>query len=460
MYNKQRYKTKMPCQDPDVRNKNFEEVNLGYTYEEALNEASRCINCKNSPCVSGCPVNVQIPAFIDLLKNGDVEGAYNKIKEKNFLPAVCGRVCPQENQCEKHCVRAIKGESVAIGRLERFCADWARENDIKSEKSTEAKATDKKVAVIGAGPAGLTCAGVLAQRGVHVEIFESLNKAGGVLSYGIPEFRLPKNIVRYEVDNLKQLGVVIHTDVIVGKTVTIKQLEDMGFCAFFIGSGAGLPSFMGIEGEELAGVFSANEFLTRANLMEGYKADKDTPIAKLSKVIVVGGGNVAMDAARVAKRLGSDVSIVYRRGVEQMPARKEEIHHAMEEGINFLTLNNPVKITGDENGFVKEVECVKMELTRPDASGRRGVKVVEGSNFTIPADGVIMALGTSPNPLLKNSIPGIEVSRKGGFVTDENMRTSINNIWAGGDAVTGAATVIEAMGAGRKAATSILEYLK
>jgi glutamate synthase (NADPH/NADH) small chain len=404
-------------------------------------------------------VNVDIPDFISFIKDGDIESAYKKIKEKNFLPAVCGRVCPQENQCEKHCVRGIKGESVGIGRLERFCADWARENGIETENAAE-EIKQKKVAVIGAGPAGLTCAGVLAQEGIQVEIFESLNKAGGVLSYGIPEFRLPKEIVKYEVDNLKKLGVKIHTDVIVGKTVTIPQLEEMGFSAFFIGSGAGLPSFMNIEGEGYAGVFSANEFLTRANLMECYKDEKDTPAPQLKKVVVVGGGNVAMDAARVAKRMGSDVSIVYRRGVEQMPARKEEIHHAMEEGIEFLTLNNPVRIIGDEKGFVKQIECIRMELTEPDASGRRGVKAMEGSEYLLDVDGVIMAIGTSPNPLLKNSIMGIEVNRRGGFVVDDNMRTSIDNIWAGGDAVTGSATVIEAMGAGQKAAKSILEYLK
>ncbi|MBR5873738.1 MAG: NADPH-dependent glutamate synthase [Oscillospiraceae bacterium] len=449
----------MPHQEADIRNKNFSEVSLGYTLEDAINEANRCINCKTKPCMSGCPVNVDIPDFISFIKNGDIESAYRKIKEKNFLPAVCGRVCPQENQCEKQCVRGIKGESVGIGRLERFCADWARENGIETENAPE-EIKQKKVAVIGAGPAGLTCAGVLAQDGVQVEIFESLNKAGGVLSYGIPEFRLPKDIVKYEVENLKKLGVKIHTDVIVGKTVTIPQLEEMGFSAFFIGSGAGLPSFMNIEGEGYAGVFSANEFLTRANLMECYKDDKDTPAPQLKKVVVVGGGNVAMDAARVAKRMGSDVSIVYRRGVEQMPARKEEIHHAMEEGIEFLTLNNPIRIIGDEKGFVKQIECIRMELTEPDASGRRGVKAMEGSEYLMDVDGVIMAIGTSPNPLLKNSIMGIEVNRRGGFVVDDNMKTSIGNIWAGGDAVTGSATVIEAMGAGQKAAKSILEYLK
>ena len=459
MYNKQEFKTPMPHQEADVRNKNFSEVSLGYTLEDAINEANRCINCKTKPCMSGCPVNVDIPDFISFIKDGDIESAYRKIKEKNFLPAVCGRVCPQENQCEKQCVRGIKGESVGIGRLERFCADWARENGIETENAPE-EIKQKKVAVIGAGPAGLTCAGVLAQDGVQVEIFESLNKAGGVLSYGIPEFRLPKDIVKYEVENLKKLGVKIHTDVIVGKTVTIPQLEEMGFSAFFIGSGAGLPSFMNIEGEGYAGVFSANEFLTRANLMECYKDDKDTPAPQLKKVVVVGGGNVAMDAARVAKRMGSDVSIVYRRGVEQMPARKEEIHHAMEEGIEFLTLNNPIRIIGDEKGFVKQIECIHMELTEPDASGRRGVKAMEGSEYLMDVDGVIMAIGTSPNPLLKNSIMGIEVNRRGGFVVDDNMKTSIGNIWAGGDAVTGSATVIEAMGAGQKAAKSILEYLK
>ena len=459
MYNKQEFKTPMPHQEADIRNKNFSEVSLGYTLEDAINEANRCINCKTKPCMSGCPVNVDIPDFISFIKDGDIESAYRKIKEKNFLPAVCGRVCPQENQCEKQCVRGIKGESVSIGRLERFCADWARENGIETENAPE-EIKQKKVAVIGAGPAGLTCAGVLAQDGVQVEIFESLNKAGGVLSYGIPEFRLPKDIVKYEVENLKKLGVKIHTDVIVGKTVTIPQLEEMGFSAFFIGSGAGLPSFMNIEGEGYAGVFSANEFLTRANLMECYKDDKDTPAPQLKKVVVVGGGNVAMDAARVAKRMGSDVSIVYRRDVEQMPARKEEIHHAMEEGIEFLTLNNPIRIIGDEKGFVKQIECIRMELTEPDASGRRGVKAMEGSEYLMDVDGVIMAIGTSPNPLLKNSIMGIEVNRRGGFVVDDNMKTSIGNIWAGGDAVTGSATVIEAMGAGQKAAKSILEYLK
>ena len=459
MYNKQEFKTAMPHQDADVRNKNFSEVSLGYTLEDAINEANRCIGCKTKPCMSGCPVNVDIPDFISFIKDGDIESAYKKIKEKNFLPAVCGRVCPQENQCEMKCVRGVKGESVGIGRLERFCADWARENGIETETMPE-EVKEKKVAVIGAGPAGLTCAGVLAQEGIQVEIFESLNKAGGVLSYGIPEFRLPKEIVKYEVDNLKKLGVKIHTDVIVGKTVTIPQLEEMGFTAFFIGSGAGLPSFMNIEGEGYAGVFSANEFLTRANLMECYKDTKDTPAPQLKKVVVVGGGNVAMDAARVAKRMGSDVSIVYRRGVEQMPARKEEIHHAQEEGIEFLTLNNPIRIIGDEKGFVKQIECIKMELTEPDASGRRGVKAMEGSEYMMDVDGVIMAIGTSPNPLLKNSIMGIEVNRRGGFVVDENMKTSIDNIWAGGDAVTGSATVIEAMGAGQKAAKSILEYLK
>ena len=459
MYNKQENKTPMPHQAAEVRNKNFSEVSTGYTLEQAINEANRCLDCKNKPCMAGCPVNIDIPKFISFVKTGDIEAAYQTIKEQNSLPAVCGRVCPQENQCEKNCVRAIKGESVAIGRLERFCADWAREN-VNETIHAQALDENKKVAVIGGGPAGLTCAGVLAQSGIKVEIFESLHKAGGVLSYGIPEFRLPKNIVAYEVENLEKLGVEIHTDIVVGKTVTIPQLEQLGFSAFFIGSGAGLPSFMGIEGEGLAGVYSANEFLTRANLMECYKADYDTPAPAIKKVVVVGGGNVAMDSARVAKRLGSEVSVVYRRSIQEMPARKEEVLHAQEEGIEFLTLNNPTRIMGDENGHVKQIECVKMALTDPDASGRRGVKTIEDSEFLIEADGVIMAIGTSPNPLLKNSIRGIKVSKRGGFVVDENMKTTINNIWAGGDAVTGSATVIEAMGAGQKAAKSIIKYFE
>ncbi len=458
MTNRQETKTPMRTRDPTERINNFSEVNLGYTFDEAVIEAQRCLNCNNRPCVSGCPVHVDIPDFISLLKDGDAEGAYKKIKETNFLPAVCGRVCPQENQCEKNCVRGKKGESVAIGRLERFCADRARESGYEEESESVPKIKGK-VAIIGSGPAGLTCAGSLAKMGVEVEIFESLNRPGGVLTYGIPEFRLPKDIVRYEIDNLEKAGVKIHTDVVVGKTVTIKQLSQMGFSAFFIGNGAGLPSFMEIEGEGLANVFSANEFLTRINLMEGYKEEKDTPLPSLENVVVVGGGNVAMDAARAAKRLGCDVKIVYRRGTEQMPARREEILHAREEGIEFWTLTNPVKIEGNEKGFVKGVVCVKMELTDPDESGRRGVKPIEGSDFYIPADGVIMALGTSPNPLLKNSLDGISVTRKGTFRTDENMRTNIPCIWAGGDAVTGSATVIEAMGSGKKAAESIFEYL-
>ncbi len=459
MPNMQKNKTPIPQQDPLERNSNFSEVSLGYSYEAAVNEASRCLNCRNSPCVEGCPVNVPIPSFISKIREGDTAGAYETIRTMNFLPAVCGRVCPQENQCEKYCVRGKNGESVAIGRLERFAADWARENGVNENRPARRSASGK-VAVIGAGPAGLTCAGVLSDAGVHVEIFESLNRAGGVLTYGIPEFRLPKSIVRYEIEGLEKNGVVIHTDVVVGKTVTIEQLREMGFNAFFIGSGAGLPSFMGIEGENLAGVMSANELLTRVNLMEGYREDTDTPLPRFGKVVVVGGGNVAMDAARVSKRLGSDVSIVYRRGVDQMPARKEEVAHAMEEGIHFLTLNNPVRIIGDEKGRVVRAECIRMELTEPDASGRKGVRPVPGSEFTIETDGVIMAIGTSPNPLLRNSIRGIEVSRRGGFVVDETMRTSIPDIWAGGDAVTGSATVIEAMGAGQKAARSILGYLE
>ncbi len=459
MANMQKTKTAMPLQDPAVRNSNFSEVSLGYTYEAAVNEAQRCLNCKNRPCVSGCPVNVEIPNFISLLADGNVKGAYDTIKQRNFLPAVCGRVCPQENQCEKMCVRGRNGEAVAIGRLERFAADWARENGYEpSHEITKEKSG--KVAVIGAGPSGLTCAGVLADAGYTVEIFESLNKSGGVLTYGIPEFRLPKEIVRYEVNGLVEKGVIINNDVVVGKTVTIDQLRDMGFDAFFIGSGAGLPSFMGIPGEGLTGVMSANELLTRVNLMEGYKDDTDTPLPVMKRTIVVGGGNVAMDAARVSKRLGSDVTIVYRRDVDQMPARKEEIEHAMEEDIRFYTLHNPVRIIGDEKGRVSRVECISMMLTEPDDSGRRAVKPIEGSEELIEADSVIMAIGTSPNPLLRNSISGIEISRRGGFVVDENMRTSIPYIWAGGDAVTGSATVIEAMGAGQKAAHSIIEYLR
>ncbi len=458
MYNKQAEKTPMPTQNPDIRNKNFEEVSLGYTLEMAINEANRCIDCKTKPCVNGCPINIDIPAFINHIKNSDIKSAYESIKTQNALPAVCGRVCPQENQCEKNCVRGIKDESVAIGRLEMFCADWARENNVNTLETKEK--LNKKVAVIGAGPAGLSCAGILAKNGVEVEVFESLHKAGGVLMYGIPEFRLPKAIVNYEIDNLKELGVKISTDTVIGKTITVKQLEEDGFSAFFIGSGAGLPSFMGIKGENFANVLSANEYLTRFNLMEAYKEESDTPNIKYNHVVVVGGGNVAMDAARVAKRNGSKVSIVYRRSQNEMPARLEEIHHAQEEGIEFLTLNNPTQIFADEKGRVNKIQLIKMDLI-PAADGQRaGVKAIEGSEYTLDVDCVIMAIGTNPNPILKSSLPDIELTNRGGFKVDENMKTSKDNIWAGGDAVTGAATVIEAMGAGTKAANSILEYLK
>ncbi len=459
MYNKQIEKTPMPSQAPDIRNKNFKEVSLGYTLDMAVNEANRCIDCKHKPCVSGCPVNIDIPSFISHIKNEDIKSAFLSIKNQNSLPAVCGRVCPQENQCEKHCIRAKNGESVAIGRLEMFCADWARENNITQENTSNDK-INKKVAVIGAGPAGLSCAGTLVKNGVDVEIFESLHKSGGVLTYGIPEFRLPKDIVEYEVNSLKDLGVKIHHDTIVGKTVTINQLENLGFDAFFIGSGAGLPSFMNIEGESSANVLSANEYLTRQNLMKAYLDENDTPNIVYNHVVVVGGGNVAMDAARVAKRNGSKVSVLYRRSENEMPARKEEIHHAKEEGINFVTLTNPTKIFSDENGFVNKLSCVKMELIKAEGDKRASVKEIPNSEFIIEADCVIMAIGTRPNPILKSSLKDIELTQWGGFLTDENMKTSISNIWAGGDAVTGAATVIEAMGAGQKAAKSIIEYLK
>ncbi len=458
MYNKQETKTPMPVQDANIRNANFNEVSLGYTLEMAVNEANRCIDCKHKPCVNGCPINIDIPAFINHIKASDIKSAFDSIKTQNALPAVCGRVCPQENQCEKNCVRAKKGESVAIGRLEMFCADWARENNIKSSDVNEK--INKKVAVIGAGPAGLSCAGILAKNGVEVEIFESLHKAGGVLMYGIPEFRLPKEIVNYEIDNLKELGVKINTDTIVGKTITVSQLEEDGFSAFFIGSGAGLPSFMGIKGENFANVLSANEYLTRFNLMEAYKEESDTPNIKYNHVVVVGGGNVAMDAARVAKRNGSKVSIVYRRSEKEMPARLEEIHHAQEEGIEFLTLNNPVEIFADEKGRVSKVKLIKMDLIPATDGQRASVKAIEGSEYLLDADCVIIAIGTNPNPILKSSLPELELTKRGGFAVDENMRTSKENIWAGGDAVTGAATVIEAMGAGTKAAGAIIEYLK
>ncbi len=452
--NMQPTKTPMPEQAPDVRNKNFDEVALGYTEEMAVNEAKRCLNCKNRPCVSGCPVNVQIPDFIALVAEGNFKEAYLKIVETNSLPAVCGRVCPQENQCEGRCVRGVKGESVGIGRLERFCADWYMKH---CEETIEpAPRNGHKVAVIGAGPSGLTCAGDLAKLGYEVTVFEAFHKAGGVLVYGIPEFRLPKAIVQKEVDKLVQAGVELRLDVVAGRTIMIDELIEEGYEAVFIGSGAGLPSFMGIEGENLNGVLSANEYLTRNNLMKAFRSDYDTPIIPFKKVAVVGGGNVAMDAARTAKRLGADVTIVYRRSEVELPARKEEVHHAKEEGITFRMLTNPIRILGDENGWVTGIECIEMELGEPDESGRRRPVPKKGSEFTIDVDAVIMSIGTTPNPILKQTTEGLEANRKGCLVTDEETgRTTREHVYAGGDAVTGAATVILAMGAGKKAAESI-----
>ena len=452
-------KVPMPEQDPNVRNKNFLEVSTGYTPEMAMEEASRCLNCKNKPCVNGCPVNVRIPEFVAKVAAGEFEAAYEIITSTNGLPAVCGRVCPQENQCEGKCVRGIKGESVSIGRLERFCADYHMANS--TAKVEKPQSNGKKVAIIGAGPAGLTCAGDLAKKGYEVTVFEAFHTAGGVLVYGIPEFRLPKAIVKKEVENLEAMGVEIKTNMVIGRVLSIDELFEMGYKACFVGSGAGLPSFMGIEGEDLVGVYSANEYLTRTNLMKAYLEDYDTPIIKSKSVAVVGGGNVAMDAARCAKRLGAeDVYIVYRRGMEEMPARKEEIHHAMEEGIIFKNLNNPVKILPDENGRVRAMECVEMELGEPDESGRRRPVVKEGSNFELPVDTVIMAIGTSPNPLIRSTTPGLDTNKRGCLVVnEETMQTTREGVYAGGDAVTGAATVILAMGAGKQAAKSIDEYL-
>ena len=453
-------KLPMPEQDPKVRARNFEEVSYGYTEEMAVEEAQRCLHCKHMPCVSGCPVNVQIPKFIQLIAEHKFADACAAIKETSALPAVCGRVCPQETQCEAKCVRGIKGEPVAIGRLERFAADW----DMKNGKNEVVKpeSNGHKVAVIGAGPAGLTCAGDLAKKGYEVTIFEAFHKAGGVLVYGIPEFRLPKAIVQKEVEGLEKMGVKVMTDMVIGKVLSIDELmDDMGFEAVFIGSGAGLPMFMGIEGEDLVGVSSANEFLTRINLMKAYRDDYDTPIRKGKNVAVVGGGNVARDAARSAMRLGAEhVYIIYRRSEAELPARREEVHHAKEEGIEFVLLTNPVKIHGDENANVKSIECIKMELGEPDASGRRRPIPVEGSNFEIPVDTVIMSLGTSPNPLIRTTTEGLEANKKGCLVADEHMATTREGVYAGGDAVTGAATVILAMGAGKTAAASIDEYIQ
>lgn len=452
-------KVPMPEQDPNVRNKNFLEVAMGYTEEMAMEEASRCLNCKNKPCVSGCPVNVRIPEFVAKVAEGKFEEAYEIITSTNSLPAISGRVCPQENQCEGKCVRGIKGESVSIGRLERFCADYHMKHS--DAKAVKPQSNGKKVAVVGAGPSGLTCAGDLAKKGYEVTVFEAFHTAGGVLVYGIPEFRLPKAIVKKEVENLQDLGVEVKTNMVIGRVLSVDELFKMGYKAIFIGSGAGLPSFMGIEGEDLIGVYSANEYLTRTNLMKAYLDDYDTPIIKSKSVAVVGGGNVAMDAARCAKRLGAEnVYIVYRRGMEEMPARKEEVHHAMEEGIIFKNLNNPVKILGDENGRVRAMECIEMELGEPDASGRRKPIAKEGSNFELPVDTVIMSIGTSPNPLIRSTTPGLDTNKRGCLVVNEDtMQTTREGVYAGGDAVTGAATVILAMGAGKQAAQSIDEYL-
>ena len=452
-------KNPMPSQEPEVRNKNFLEVALGYTEEMAVDEAQRCLGCKNMPCVKGCPVNIDIPAFIKEIANKNFEGAYGIISKSSSLPAVCGRVCPQETQCEGKCVRGIKGEPVGIGRLERFAADYHNAN-FKGEPEKPAS-NGKKVAVIGAGPAGLTCAGDLAKKDYDVTVFEALHLAGGVLVYGIPEFRLPKSIVQREIDGLKAIGVHIETNVIIGKTITIDELFEQGFKSVFIGSGAGLPRFMNIPGENLKGVYSANEFLTRVNLMKAYKEDSDTPVKENKKVAVVGGGNVAMDAARCALRLGAEeVYIVYRRGEAELPARAEEIEHAKEEGIIFKTLTNPVEILGDENKFVSGIKCVSMELGEPDESGRRRPVVKEGSEHVIDVDCVVMSIGTSPNPLIRNTTEGLETNKHGCIVVkDESGLTSREGVYAGGDAVTGAATVILAMGAGKSAAEAIDEYL-
>ena len=468
-FNMNPLKNPMPAQDPEIRNGNFEEVALGYTAEMAIDEAKRCIGCKNRPCVAACPVNIKIPEFIAKVAEGDFEGAYQIIAEDSSLPAVCGRVCPQETQCEGKCTRGIKAgcEAVGIGRLERFVADWHNANC--TVQPVPAPSNGHKVAVVGSGPAGLTCAGDLAKMGYDVTVFEALHVAGGVLVYGIPEFRLPKSIVQKEVDNLKALGVKVETNMVIGRVITIEELKsEYGFEAIFIGSGAGLPKFMNIPGESLKGVYSANEFLTRSNLMKAYKPDSHTPIQHGKCVAVVGGGNVAMDAARTAKRLGAEVHIVYRRGEEELPARREEIEHAKEEGIIFDLLTNPTRIlaTPTDNprdpsyGWVNGIECIRMELGEADESGRRSPKAVQGSEFIIPVDCVIMSLGTSPNPLLKATTPGLETLRRGEIAVDEVGKTSIEGVYCGGDAATGAATVIKAMGAGKIAAKAMDEYIR
>ncbi|MDE6594087.1 MAG: NADPH-dependent glutamate synthase [Oscillospiraceae bacterium] len=452
-------KNPMPSQEAGERRSNFKEVALGYTAEMAVDEAKRCLGCKNMPCVSGCPVNIDIPGFIKKIADGEFEEAYGVIAKSSSLPAVCGRVCPQETQCEGVCIRGKKGEPVAIGRLERFAADYHNQNFTGSPEKPEANG--KKVAVIGAGPAGLTCAGDLAKKGYEVTVFEALHLAGGVLVYGIPEFRLPKSIVQKEIDGLKDIGVKVETNIIVGKTVTVDELFEEGFKAIFIGSGAGLPRFMNIPGENLKGVYSANEFLTRVNLMKAYKGDSDTPVKENKRVAVVGGGNVAMDAARCALRLGAEeVYIVYRRSESELPARAEEVEHAKEEGIVFKMLTNPTEILGDEEHFVSGIKCVSMELGEPDESGRRRPIVKEGSEHVIDVDCVVMAIGTSPNPLIRNTTEGLETNRHGCIVVkDDSGLTSREGVYAGGDAVTGAATVILAMGAGKSAAQAIDEYL-
>lgn len=452
-------KVEMPVQDGEVRRNNFDEVTLGYTKEMAMEEAERCLHCPTKPCISGCPVSVNIPDFIEQVKLGEFEKAYQIIHQTSSLPAVCGRVCPQETQCESKCVRGVKGEAVAIGRLERFVADWHREN--VKEEIVKPESNGHKVAVVGAGPAGLTCAGDLAKKGYHVSVFEALHVAGGVLMYGIPEFRLPKAIVQNEIIGLKNMGVDIETNMVIGRSESVDDLFDAGYEAVFIGSGAGLPNFMNMPGENLKGVYSANEFLTRCNLMKAYKEGSDTPIQHPKRAVIVGGGNVAMDAARCAKRLGvKEVTIVYRRSMEELPARKEEVEHAMEEGIVFNLLTNPVRVLGDENGWVKGMECVKMELGEPDESGRRRPVEIKDSNFVLDVDCMIMAIGTSPNPLIRSTTEGLETNRKGCLIANENGATTRDGVFAGGDAVTGAATVILAMGAGKTAAKAIDEYIQ
>ena len=462
MANMSMTKNPIPEQEPLVRNKNFDEVALGYTEEIAIDEAKRCLNCRQHPCVSGCPVNVRIPEFIAKGAEGEFEEAYKIITSTNSLPAVCGRVCPQEHQCEGKCVRGIKGESVGIGRLERFVADWHAAHADPNAKVEKPVSNGHRVAVVGSGPAGLTCAGDLARMGYEVTVYELFHKAGGVLVYGIPEFRLPKAIVAREVAALEEMGVKIVTDAVIGRAISIDELlTEEGFEAVFLGSGAGLPRFLGIPGENLLGVYSANEFLTRINLMKAYREDYDTPIKHHKCVAVVGAGNVAMDAARCAKRLGAEhVYVVYRRGMEEVPARKEEVHHAQEEEVEFKLLTNPVRVIGDEKGYVTGIECIKMELGEPDEKGRRRPMPVEGSNFVLEVDAMIDALGTSPNPLLRMTTPGLEADKHGCLIADEKGKTTHDGVFAGGDAVTGAATVILAMGAGKTAATAIDEYIK